>query len=110
MRVVDYIRKKNALVFKATGLVLVPEEQIVEVEKWKLKVGSDATICPYCMVYFRDDCKGCPMFEAGNKCIDDCHNTYSTVISKLKYTLELHYIATVPGMVELVERFNKELE
>ena len=111
MTVVDFIERKNELVFEATGYTLVPSDQIVEVVKMPLNLGtSDAEICPYCALYIeedfeRDACEGCPMEKAANRCGVDTGNTYSNIQIDLG---EGEGIISFPGVEALVDLYNKE--
>lgn len=80
MTVIEYIRAKNELLHKHTGVTLVPEDQIQDCPVKRLSIATDATACPYCMAYdehLNDNCAKCPMQLAGNGC-SECHNENST--------------------------------
>ena len=70
----DFLIKKNKIVFDVTGVVLVPPNQIEEVEFRELRSyfaeDLSAYICPYCHIYYEGvlRCSGCPMAEKGNLC------------------------------------------
>ncbi len=72
----DFLIKKNKIVFEVTGVVLVPLDQIEEVEFRELESFFTTTlcgdICPYCLIYYSQmgalRCSGCPMAKKGNLC------------------------------------------
>jgi hypothetical protein len=106
MTAIEYIKRKNELIYKETGLILVPEHQIEEVtvvEPMKINFGSD--YCPYCIVH--DTCITCIMYINDNRCADG-ESTHSTIFNKL---LERGTsIRDIEGMEELVNQFNMELK
>ena len=119
MTVVEYIRRKNDILKRATGLVLVPEDQIKEVKTHELTPLKylGAHNCPYCKEYLipNSGCTGCPMYESSNPCLStdviemgvystyiECEGAFKKVIIKNpKYGEELY---------NLTLEFNKELE
>ena len=74
MTVVEFLRKKNEIIKKHTGLILVPEAQIVEVAKVPLSMNEDINACPYCKIWFSEDCIGCPMAANNNDCYEPACN------------------------------------
>lgn len=92
MTIKEYLIAKNAIIFKYTNVVLVPENQIIDMKPIPLidQSGNDMGICPYCIEFYDLDkpntCNGCPMFDANNGCLSK-HNprvsesTYSQVAS-----------------------------
>ncbi len=103
MSVKKFIKKKNKLVKKATGITLVPEDQIEEMPAVQLYISiSDASLCPYCAVYAEQMmCEGCPMLKAGNAC-GDPNSTYTQVKTALPGAIH-----NIEGMIKLVEKYNK---
>ena len=108
MTVSEYIRRKNEMIFKHTGIVLVPEDQIEECEQSELDICADSWACPYCTIYIAN-CGECPMGKAGNVCNISPNNTYAKVM------------ATVPNITsssapwhseleQLIKQYNSELE
>jgi len=83
MTTTELINKKNQIVFNVTGKMLVPVDQIVEVEAIRLEpmLHLSGSSCIYCEV-FRSGCSNCPMAMAGNECIKDENNTFE-VCAKL---------------------------
>jgi len=81
MKVSEYIRRKNDIIEKTTGLVLVPDDQIIDLEPMPLDVYEDGEACPYCIAF--EDCKGCPMKLAGNCCNGIEESTYRQVYKAL---------------------------
>ena len=113
MTVREYTERKNELIKKYTEMVLVPEDQIVDMELPEdkmLSMDNDGNACPYCLVFSDSDngCPGCPMSEAGN-C---CSNNGSTYANILKYTEDVAIVNEgMPWYEELyslVIQFNKE--
>ena len=81
MSVVEFIKRKNELIKKHTGMVLVPEDQIEECEKRYLSTFDDEKACPYCQVYSDFyNCTGCPMSKADNCCMGNGNSTYLKIV------------------------------
>ena len=110
MTIVEYIIRKNKIIFEETGVVLVPEGQIVETPMVTspLAMTSDGDFCPYCEVFGQDmdyDCEGCPMYEADNYC-NDSDSSWKEVkeslwVNSIFLSKKLH-----PKLKKLVEEFN----
>lgn len=76
----EFIQKKNRIVKDATGVLLVPENQIIDEPRVQLmECGVSALhggLCPYCCLrkeniepgMTRISCETCPMALANNKC------------------------------------------
>lgn len=109
MTVVEYIRRKNAIIEKACGVTLVPEDQIAELPRSRLSMDTDAEACPYCVEYLLANCKGCPMQEAENMCGGDDDNTYDEVTYKIGFFTE-EESPIYDDLSALVNQFNEELE
>ena len=114
MTTLKYLKKKNKILKKVTGLTLVPKEQLKNVKlKKPLHIGEvfdDVSICPYCVLYMKNgSCTKCPMDKAGNSCILSPDNTYTAVLNKL-HDIGYSCIGSVPKIRKLVEKFNKEFE
>ena len=108
MKVITFLKKKNKLVKKVTGITLIPKEQIEKVTKHKLLGTSDADICPYCHVY-TNTCDGCPMHTANNQCgIRDFDSTYMKVMAALPNSID--ELIDIPGMKKLVKKYNKQFK
>ena len=109
MTPVEYMHKKNALVKDYTGLILIPEDQIIEVEPRQLYEDDDE-ICPYCAVFSVYACENCPMKEAGNECVIDSGNTYDRVAEYILHqsSPSIESIYGIPGMRELVAEYNEQ--
>lgn len=103
MTTVEFINKKNKILFDLTGIMLVPEDQIQECEQKELFSCNDVYCCPYCQVYYNYNCKGCPMHKAGNGCEDG--STYDQVFYRLDAS-----ICSIREIKELVEQYNIELK
>ena len=104
---VDFLTRKNKIFFDLTGEILVPPEQIVELDVLPRlgqdMFGGDAAVCTYC-VYYKGICSDCPMGKADNTCIIDPGNTYSKVRWNLLKPLTLY-----PEFQDLVDQYNSEL-
>jgi len=120
MKVTKFIKQKNTIIHKLTGITLVPEEQIKKVPKRKLTFNNDATACPYCHIYYLSDenieCTGCPMYKAENGCnTDRCDNhTYHQldqwVLENTAYYDLSKWYQSIPEMVELYEKYNRQFK
>lgn len=68
----EFLIKKNEIIKRATGITLIPENQIIDEPKVKLEDDCveylSSTFCPYCVP--RMYCNTCPMYKAGNQCTD----------------------------------------
>ena len=73
----EFIRQKNKIIKKATNLIMVPEDQIVNQPKVKMEVPRKPVylhenICTYCIYgqhkNIQNKCLECPMSLAGNEC------------------------------------------
>jgi len=88
---VSYNNEKNEITMKHLGNILIPEDQIIEIEITKKMVLDmkeyvnspinllDADNCLYCGKYwngFSNTCNNCPMELANNRCGTDANNTY----------------------------------
>ncbi len=115
MKVVDYIRRKNAILFDITGIQLVPDSQIIDIpaeDVGILSVTNDSSCCPYCKVFLPKspflDCEGCPMYEQGN----DCYNvdsTYRRILGRLQERTAVKNINDIHRIKKLVKKYNEEL-
>lgn len=110
MTVVEYLHRNNALALKYFGVTIVPEDQIVEVEKRKLSAGWSTRSCPYCLVYLcesSDGCKACPMTLAGNRCFDrnSTWNVFSNslFVKEATNNMEAYY----KELEQLIDEFNE---
>lgn len=111
----EFLIKKNEIVKKVTGVVLTPENQIVD--EPKVKLDDDyfeyliSSTCPYCMnrkngEFCPCDCDTCPMYLAGNYCLNE-NSTWlkankiwrQKATNKNKYEFKL-----------LVLEYNKDIE
>lgn len=113
----EYIEKKNSIIEKYTGIVLVPEDQIIDLpveQVGKLSIhNGDEPACPYCIVYGAGTCKDCPMHEAGNGCTDGSHSTYRKVLDTCDEYVDGLAEFDAPWydeLDELIEEYNNELE
>lgn len=118
MTKVEYLNRKNEIVFDATGVVLTPNDQICEdgegVELEYFETAQNylhSTICPYCITRKNEDkgycdCSDCPMALAGNAC-SNYGSTWeiATELWRDKSTKE-----DQQKMKALVEQYNRELK
>jgi len=114
MTVTEFIKRKNEIVKRVTGLTLVPDDQIEECEQIKLQQSVSfktlgAGICPYCMVYNKDEsciCNDCPMNKANNDC-SEINSTWREInpVWRNKATE-----SDMKELEELVKQYNKELK
>ncbi len=116
MTVSEYIRRKNELFKEKYNMLLVPRNQIIDVdiEDTSLNIGSDMGACPYCAKFYYNDCKECPMFEAGNGC-KDINSTYSRLIKKIAHKDEnsttglVEAKQTIDALEALVDQYNEDI-
>ena len=110
MTLIEYMKRKNEIVLAKTGVILIPEEQMVELEfneKLRPEEG-DGESCPYCVLFVAKKCIGCPMHEANNNCIQEEDSTYNQVMESLhREDKELYRIDEI---VELARQWNAELD
>ena len=74
MTPLEYLKTKNELVFKVTGKVLIPDDQLIEHElndeamsKFIPHKLLNSDNCTYCLKHY-PTCHNCPMSTAGNWC------------------------------------------
>lgn len=107
MLVSEFIRKKNKILHKATGLDLVPENQIEECAQYPLSVEHDAAACPYCVAY--PECYNCPMEEDDNNCLHP-GSTYSVMRNTCQGPITNWNRSWHKDLLELIKQYNSELE
>lgn len=118
MKVTKFIKQKNKIIHKLTGITLVPEDQIQKVPKHELTFKNDATACPYCHLFLlrNNSCEECPMHKAGNGCNSQSikSSTYlqldERVIDNTDYSDVSEWYQSIPEMVELYEKYNKQFK
>lgn len=104
--------------FDLTGIILVPEDQMLEVTQFPLSMDSVYTVCPYCIAFWykhrydenRTGCEECPLYKAGNGCnnIVSSYNKAARILSNRGMSmLEGH--EKVDELKALIEQYNKEL-
>ena len=114
MLVIEFIARKNKIIFDACGVTLVPQEQIKEIPKNKLGTSGDSDACPYCREFLILKCVGCPMMEAGNHCGDD-GSTWVLVREALNKDLgrgiapHIIFSGVSKDLKILITEFNKDL-
>ena len=127
MTTIEFLTKKNEIVERVTGKVLVPDDQMEEVPFQELDtlVGAylvdnttmslHAAICPYCEAHrelvetckhARINCDNCIMDKKGNGCMsaeesstwEDCHELWDELATKKDEA----------DLISLIEQYNKE--
>ena len=113
MSVVEYLTRKNKMIEELCGVTLVPEGQIVEIEKRPLSMENDGEACPYCQIYYSYDpmnnkvnCTGCPMYMQGNGCnFYESNSSWGRVRSKIGVITDNDTIE--PQLFSLIEEYNE---
>lgn len=106
MTVIEYINRKNTILFNKTGIQLIPDDQIVECKQVRLtKTTFASDMCPYCKVYI--DCMECPMKLAGNQC-GTVTDTWSIMLRIYEGLATNSFVDDIE-LVELVDQYNREL-
>jgi hypothetical protein len=104
----EFLEKKNELVKRVTGLVLVPEDQLEEHPFVKLDTRETGAtlmsgICTYCRTY--DNCNECLMAIADNRCGNISRSTWW----EANYAWETKATdADRTELMELVNKYNEE--
>jgi len=83
MTALEYMIKKNELVKRVTGKILIPREQLEEVpysSEFEPSIEIRSYNCPYCNLFYNNRCCKCPMYK-DNYCLTD-DSTYD-IVSKL---------------------------
>jgi hypothetical protein len=120
MTTAEFLWKKNEIIRKATGKILIPEDQIVDEPKVKL---SDEyfdyrnlmwSACPYCVrrstidesgeeSRVQIDCSTCPMKKADNCCFDE-NSTWNKIVTS--YEWKNVGIGTLMDLRSLIRDYN----
>jgi hypothetical protein len=103
MTVREYIIEKNKLIYDQLGLILVPEDQIIDIEPMKISEEADYLACPYCIKYLF--CHGCPMNKADNNC-NNLNSSYGQCVEAANKT---NLVQSIKGLPELIAKYNNEL-
>lgn len=107
MTTLEFIKEKNHIIKKYTGITLIPESQMIDIPKTQLNMTADRYACPYCMQFLKFQCKSCPMFDANN----DCHDTHSTYHQMCLAIGDKDMVATSSPWFEelkmLINQYNK---
>lgn len=114
MSVTEFLNRKNYLIFRYSGVFLVPPDQIEEVPKRWLDMRSDATACPYCRVHATRDmfsCHGCAMYKESNRCSNRGDNSYAKVLETLRPSIGLGIITDIEApwydeLKALIDEYN----
>ena len=79
----QFLKRKNKIIKKVTGTTLVPKDQIKNVLFKDLYINENinskylgGSICPYCSLYYKNNCRECPMAIAGNACEENNDSTW----------------------------------
>ena len=121
MNCVEYINKKNDICMEYLGVILVPPDQVVEVDGLLPAVdgyhnGITSNCCIYCLVYRDnrkglDNCHKCPMYKAGNGCLDHKDCTFDTVsLEETKLELAGKHKPFYDALSKLEDQYNAELD
>jgi len=111
------MKLKNEIVFRVTGQVLIPTEQIVLEPYFRLKASEYLVQdnCPYCVPRFAINigCKDCPMELADNGCMrkTNCGIAFSTDSTWYVANIMWQEMASLDDRRELYDltvRYNKE--
>lgn len=106
MTVTEYIKAKNKIIFDATGMILVPDDQIQECVQLPLDMAYDGNACPYCKAF--QYCTNCPMYINKKSC-----PTYFEVVDHIGHSLvsstTKNEKIAIP-LRKLIEQYNKELK
>ena len=113
----NFIKKKNKIVKRVTGITLVPKDQIVDEEPVLLIVYNNcgetltSSVCPY----FRSrkkgmgiNCSKCPMSIAGNECKYNSKNSTWNFAQAL--WIDLATEDDIKELKKLVLKYNKNIE
>ena len=113
MKVTEFIRRKNEILFDLTGVTLVPEDQIEEVEAKPLHGNwSNGGLCPYCRVYEQladglVDCSQCIMSKRGNEC-NGFNSTYRQMTTALHDNGISAAYKRIPEIMALAREYNEQ--
>lgn len=108
--IINFCRKKDAILFRLTGIHLFNEKDYKEILKWdtrgcsemRLNAGSDLDCCPWC-VYYGEDCLDCGFGLRHGDCMDNDDSHYGCVCLKLE---PYSAFCKIPGIKTLVDWFN----
>ena len=113
MKITEFIRRKNAILFDITGITLVPEDQIEEVETKPLSNSwPNGELCPYCKMYaqpgdYNIDCSQCIMSKRCNECNNPA-STYQQVVYALKSAGMVIRFNAIPEIMALTSEYNEQ--
>lgn len=114
---IEFMKKKNALVKKSTGLVLTRVCDIAEILSWPdhqcksalhsmyIDGNEDSCICPWCITS-----PGCCSCEYGyrNGICSHIKSRYRKIINRL-WDRSIAGIIKIPGMISMYEKMKFEL-
>ena len=114
MTVVEFLQRKNEIIRDATGISLVPDNQIQKYEHdGFLSMKNDQYACPYCDMFFSNNCIGCPMDTAGNNCTNE-YSTYNQVIDVINRIEKAETITSFrvikKRLAHLIGQYNAEVD
>lgn len=115
MTLIEFFSRKNEIVHKETGLTLIPQDQIIDINPQKigrLHITNDSGCSPYCIfnVIYDDgfeDCSQCPLEQAGNGC-GDKNSSYQRVFHHL--IMQGRRIHELSAIQDLIEQWNHDLD
>ncbi len=107
-----FLKKKNKIVKRVTGLLLVPKDQIVDRPNVLLNNDSkglvlSSDVCPYCVDRYTStmiECSDCPMALAGNSCQGNPDSTWykANTLWKASVTEEDR-----DELIKLIKKYNR---
>ena len=106
MKIKTFLKKKNKIVKKATKHTLIPENQIIKVDRKYLensRKGECLTedTCPYCLIYA--DCLDCIMNIENNDCAEN-NSTWNAANEAWK---ELATKKDIKKLNKLINKYNE---
>lgn len=115
--VLDFMREKNRIIRKLTGLVIATKRDLAEIEtEWaesqceeilaELRFDSDSDCCPWCIPrltvpYHRVFCGDCKYAKRNGSC-DKLSSRYKAIRSRLMNKTDYICIAEIPEIQKLV--------
>ena len=130
MTTLEFLKRKNEIVFAVTGVQLIPDDQLIDLpyiklssdyyeEEDGLELSLHAKICPYCETYrekpngteyTRIDCTKCIMQIKGNGCFmgETDSGLDSTWVQCYDEWDNKSTKADILKLIDLVQTYNKE--
>jgi len=112
MNELEYLKAKNELVKRVTGVPLVQNENIIEhtikgvdVQEFTPSTYLSSEGCTYCAMYLRHGCDGCPIDDG-----DNCFAPTSTFIAASRLWVKKALVKDKHELKELGNKLNDELK